>query len=749
VRWKNSLAVPIVALLLVVAFSMLLVGYYINERVFYSALEERERDKVNSIQFATRSIIDAEIRKLSTLSKVLKVNQQLSAGLADYHRTGGEIRRLKSAMDDLFWQIDTQIFVVTDVDGVVLYRANEPLRRGDKHVFWGFDEAASGTDLIAASEGPKGWAVRAMVPLRVGNRVAGVLFLGVRLDEVFAKKISRETDARISFANLGGVLTGSSDRNTPGYDPELIRLSLVEKTPTFRMDLGGFRAIQYSPLKVVDETFCLIVETDLGIVRGMMHRNRVALARTGALILVCVLLLGIAATVLLVRPLKRLQREAQGVVREFTNEELPLDAGGNEIRTLSTATHRMVEALRIHISAREKAENELLESGEQLRQSQKMEAVGRLAGGIAHDFNNLLTVINGYSEVLLRRLRDDDPGRREIGEIQKAGDRAAALTRQLLAFSRKQVMKMETVRMNETISSLGTMLRRLIGEDIDLSTHLGAGLWPVTADPHQVEQVVLNLAVNARDAMQSGGRLALSTSNVSLDAPDTGDGVTIPAGRYVRLEIADTGCGMDAETRSRIFEPFYTTKEKGKGTGLGLAMVHGIVLQTGGHIRLRSAPGRGTTFELFFPADGAAAEPAPPAAITPERPSASGGRETVLVVEDEASVRELVVEGLKLDGYTIIAAGDGSEAIAASGQHEGPIDLLLTDLVMPGMNGMELMRRLTSARPAMKVICMSGHSEEAIGRFQDMGDRATFLQKPVTPSVLSWKVREVLDTRSG
>ncbi len=748
-RWKNSLAVPIIVLLLVVALGMLLVGYYINERVFYSALEERERDKVNSIRFATRSIIDTEIRKLSTLSRVLKVNQQMVSAMADYRRTGGDVRRLKSAMDDLFWQIDTQIFLVTDTDGIVLYRANEPLRRGDRHVLWGFDEAASGTDIIAASEGPKGWAVRAMVPLRVGNQIAGVLFLGVRLDDHFAKKISRETAARVSFANLNGVLTGSSDRNTPGYDPALIRLSLLEKTPTFRMDLNGYRAIQYSPLKVVDETFCLIIETDLGIVRGMLHRNRVKLAKMGGMILVGVLLLGIAATIYLVRPLKRLQREAQGVVREFTGQELPLDAGGNEIRTLSAATHRMVEAIKTHVTERGKAEQALQRSEEQLRQSHKMEAVGRLAGGIAHDFNNLLTVINGYSEVLLRRLGKNDPARREVGEIHKAGERATTLTRQLLAFSRRQVLKPQAIGLNEIVTSLGTMLRRIIGEDIDLSTTLGTGLWTVRADPNQVEQVVLNLAVNARDAMFSGGRLSLSTANVTFDAPDDRDGVTIPAGRYVRLEIADTGCGMDAGTMAHIFEPFFTTKEHGKGTGLGLAMVYGIVIQSGGRIRVRSAPGEGTTFGIFFPmAEEDVAEPDGMPAIAAGAAMAIRGTESVLVVEDEEMVRELVQEGLQKDGYSILSASSGPEALNLAGGYQGTIDLLLTDLVMPGMNGMELARRLMPLRPEMKVLYMSGYSEEAISRFGGVEDGAAFLQKPVTPSLLSKKVREILDTPS-
>jgi signal transduction histidine kinase len=745
-RRKNSLAIPIIALLLFVAAVMLLVGYFVNDRVFNSALEEREKDKINSIRFATQSLIESEARKLSTLSGLLKTNEGLASAIAHYRRTGEDIRPLKSIMDELFWKSDTRIFVVTDPEGVVLYRANEPLRRGDVQHVWGLEEAASGEDAIGASKGTNGWAIRALAPVRKGKEIVGILILGTMLNHDFARKISRETGARISFANLEGILSGSSG-NASTTDPSLIRLCLLEQAPIFRMDIDGFKATQYTPLKVVDETFCLIIETDLDIVHGMVRANRLMLVKLGAILLVCVLLVGISATCLLVHPLKKLQCETREIVRKFTGEDLPPVKDGNEIRALESSFTRMAEAIHVNISAREKAEIELRHNEEQLRQAQKMEAIGLLAGGVAHDFNNLLTVINGYCEILLKRMRDGDPSRREVGEIGKAGERAAALTHQLLAFSRKQVMKMETIRLNEIVSSLGAMLRRLIGEDIDLSTTLGAGLWNVKADPHQVEQVILNLAINARDAMPSGGRLSISTANLVLDSSER-TGSTIPEGRYVRLEIGDTGFGMDAETRSRIFEPFFTTKEKGKGTGLGLAMVHGIVMQTGAHIRLRSDPGRGTAFEIYFPVDLAQEEPERKDPVTFGDPPATTGRETVLVVEDEDMVRELVMEGLKRDGYTILAAGGGNEAIATAGKFEGQIDLLLTDLVMPGMNGMELARRLMLARPEMKVICMSGHSEEAIERFQEMGTRASFLQKPITPSILSRKVREVIDTPS-
>jgi len=749
-RWKNSLAVPIVALLLVIAIGMLLIGYIVNNRVFLSALEERERDKANSIRFATLSVIDDEVRRLSTLAKILNSNGGLTAGIAHYQRTKREedLGPLKAAMDDLFTEIGTREFVVTDLEGVVLYRAHEPTGRRDRERDWGFEEAASGAYIVSASEGPRGWAIRALAPIRAGSRVVGVLTLATRIDDELARAISRETGAQISFANLNGVLTGSSppDRKLR-YDPSIIREVLLQTFPIFRMDMDGYRAIQYTPLKIVDETFCLIIETEMGTVHKMLLRNRIALAKIAALILAGVLLLGIGVTAMLVRPLKKLEREAREVVREFTGKDLETDVRGNEIDTLAAATKRMVKSIRDHISAREEAEAALRKSEAQLRQAQKMETIGRLAGGVAHDFNNLLTIINGYSDVLLRRLGETDPSRKEIGEIQKAGERAAGLTRQLLAFSRKQVLSVKPVNLNETVSGTGAMVRRLIGENIELVTALAPDLRIVLADPGQVEQVVMNLAVNARDAMPSGGTITISTANVDLAAPEDVGGYILPAGRYARLGIADNGCGMDEETKARMFEPFFTTKEQGKGTGLGLASVYGIVKQSGGHIVARSAPGRGTSFDVYLPVS----EEDPGRTSEGEKtwtadPGIRRRGETILLVEDEEAVRGLMLEGLRRDGYSVQGAGNAEEAISLAGRLSRPIDLLLTDLIMPGMNGMDLARLLLSSHPSMKVLLVSGYTEVEIGKFAQKESGIAFLQKPITPSILSRKIREVLDT---
>ncbi|MCZ6904837.1 MAG: response regulator [Acidobacteria bacterium] len=381
---------------------------------------------------------------------------------------------------------------------------------------------------------------------------------------------------------------------------------------------------------------------------------------------------------------------------------------------------------------------------ESLRESHKMEAVGRLAGGVAHEFNNLLMVIRGYSELLLQRSSANDLVRTNAEEIRKAADRAASLTRQLLAFSRKQVLQPKVLDLNAVVTEVEKMLRRLIGEDIELVTALEPGLGPVKADPGQIEQIILNLAVNARDAMPRGGRLTLETSNVELDEDFARQHSSVASGPHVLLTVSDTGTGMDAETQSHIFEPFFTTKGWAKSTGLGLATIHGIVKQSGGIIWVESAPGRGTTFKFYLPRveEAAAAEGKSTGLTTPSRNS-----ETILVVEDEEGVRQLMREFLAGKGYTILEARDGTEAIQLAQQHRGPIHLLMTDVVMPGMSGGDLAQRLASLRPETKVIFVSGYTDDAIVQHGVREEGTVFLQKPFSLDALARTVREVLDSK--
>ena len=382
---------------------------------------------------------------------------------------------------------------------------------------------------------------------------------------------------------------------------------------------------------------------------------------------------------------------------------------------------------------------------EQLRQSQKMEAVGRLAGGVAHDFNNLLTAISGYSDLLLHRLPHYSTLRRDVEEIRKAGDRAAALTRQLLAFSRRQVLQPKVLDLNTVVTKMGRMLRSLVGENIVLSIDLSPSLSRVKADPGQIEQVIVNLVVNSRDAMPDGGRITIATADADLSSAYAAAHPEVVPGPYVLLSVTDTGQGMSDDAQAHLFEPFFTTKERGKGTGLGLPTVYGIVQQSGGHIRVNSAAEHGSTFLVYLPRVEAPQDGAT-GTDRPLLPHPSPGTETVLLAEDEEVVRRLAREILSGNGYTVLEAGNGREALLLSEAHRGEIHLLLTDVVMPKMSGRELGERIRLHRPDLRILYMSGYTDDSILRHGVLLDGIPFLQKPFTAEVLARKVREVLDS---
>ena len=378
----------------------------------------------------------------------------------------------------------------------------------------------------------------------------------------------------------------------------------------------------------------------------------------------------------------------------------------------------------------------------QLRHAAKMEAVGRLAGGVAHDFNNLLTIINGYTQLILEQCPAEHPNQTHLKEVLKAGNRAVGLTQQLLAFGRRQVLQPQVLNLNDAVQNTAKMLQRLIGEDINLVFSSHPTLGRVRADPGQVEQVVMNLAVNARDAMPQGGKLTIETADVELDEDYARSHGTVTPGHYVMLAVSDTGVGMDAETQAHIFEPFFTTKEKGKGTGLGLATVYGIINQSGGHIWVYSEPGKGTTFKIYLPRIHEAGEPA---RDREEHESVKGGSETILLVEDEEAVRALTARILQERGYNVIESSSAEDALQIAEGHQETIHMLLTDVVMPGMSGVSVAERVSALRQGVKILYMSGYTDDAIVRHGVLETGTAFLQKPFTPDVLARKVREVLD----
>ena len=415
-----------------------------------------------------------------------------------------------------------------------------------------------------------------------------------------------------------------------------------------------------------------------------------------------------------------------------------LECKGRVYRGPDGAPTRMAGTV-ADITERKRGEAALRESEEQLRQAQKMEAIGRLAGGVAHDFNNLLTAIGGYSSLALLEFPLDDPRREYLEEIQRAGERGASLTKQLLASGRKQVLSPRLIDLNALVDDLTSLLRRVIGEDVELEWLRDSAPAVVFADPGQVEQVIMNLAVNARDAMPEGGTLSIASSMLELEA---GDARAPNAGRYVLLSVTDSGHGMDEDTMARMFEPFFTTKDPGKGTGLGLSTVYGIVQQLSGSIRARSALGHGTQFEIYLPERERGVLSVHPPTVVPQ---ARGSEETVLLVEDESQVRKLVFEVLRSRGYRVLAAKDGLEAVPLEENFAGRIDLLITDVVMPGMSGRELAQHVASARPETKVLFISGYTDDAVLRHGLSTPGRSFLQKPFALEDLLLRVRALLD----
>jgi signal transduction histidine kinase len=568
------------------------------------------------------------------------------------------------------------------------------------------------------------------------NTTIGLLGLGYEVDAGAAKEFSRIAASEVVF-NYGSMpvaSTLSAEQNV-----ELSRkTSELAKNPS-----GEAQEIQIGAERYLAETVNLSLEGGQPVSLTVLKSLDKATAFLGELnnVLIGLGLLSVLAGSGLVflishtftRPLASLVSGVRALEQGDFNYALE-SSGGDEVTEVTDAFRRMRASM---LSTQQ--EQKQLET--RLRQAHKMEAVGRLAGGVAHDFNNLLTVIRGNTDLLIDREGADDFHRKCLEQIQKAAGRAVSMTRQLLAFSRMQVLQPRVLELNAIVADMGKMLPRLIGEHIEYSFLPDPHLAPVKADPGQIEQVILNLAVNARDAMPGGGSLVVRTQNVEVDEAGAAKRPPMVPGAYVMLSVKDTGHGMDDATKVHIFEPFFTTKETGKGTGLGLATVYGVVKQSGGFIWLISSPGNGSTFEIYLPrAAGMVAK-----TETEKRPSAAPqGIETILVVEDEAAVRELACQFLRVKGYTILEAQDGREALGIAGEYTGTIHLVLTDMVMPKMNGPEMAARLKAIRPETRIAFMSGYSEFSRGDLGQGFPNAPVLQKPFSPVSLVEIVREAL-----
>ena len=573
------------------------------------------------------------------------------------------------------------------------------------------------------------------------NRVTGYLALGHEVGASSARDLSTITTSEVAFLSSSTVVASTL---TPDQQTDLVkqiwRSSTAPTTTSEEVQLGtehylvrtvslsqgGSPAISLSVLKSFDKATAFVSELN----RVLFGIGLLTIFLGGGL----VFFLSDTFT----KPLANLVDGVRALEQGDFN--FPLDTvHGGEVAEVTSAFDRMRASIR-------KTQSEQKQLEERLRQAHKMEAVGRLAGGVAHDFNNLLTVIRGHCDLLVDATPGENPHRHNLEQIQKAAGRAVSMTRQLLAFSRMQVLQPRILGLNAVIADMAKMLPRLIGEHIEYVFQPAPDLANIKADPGQIEQVLLNLVVNARDAMPGGGTLTVRTQNVAMTDVEARKRPPMAPGRYVLLSVSDTGHGMSAEIKSHIFEPFFTTKETGKGTGLGLATVYGVVKQSGGYIWVESAPGKGATFEIYLPQ---AVETVADLEAEAKSAPIPRGTETVLVVEDEAGVRELACEFLKLSGYTVLEAPNGAEALVVAKRHTGPIHVLVSDMIMPKMGGIELVEKMKTVRPLAKVVLMSGYSEYSAGNPTHSQSQPVLVQKPFTQGSLVAAIREALERKSA
>jgi signal transduction histidine kinase len=596
-------------------------------------------------------------------------------------------------------------------------------------------------NVTGASAGAAALFLLVSEPARFADEILGTLTVGYALNDAVAVRLAEVTHSHVSLV-VSGQLSASSL-------PRADRVALAGLAVANGGDLrdGVSRDVQHvgdgaylvgsfplsleGPGPSVGRLILLQDWKPTGLFLGEIQRQIFA---TGAVVFALSMGAGWLFTRRVTRPLQDLADAAGDIAGGNWDRQVPI-RGGVESVMMARAFNNMTSSLRHW-------RREVRERDDRLRQAQKMEAIGRLAGGVAHDFNNVLTAIKGYGELLAESIEANDPRRQDADEILKAAERAANLTKQLLAFSRRGIVSPRVLALDQVVKDTEHMLRRLIGEDIELTTAIGPAIGFIRADASQIEQVLLNLVVNARDAMAEGGTLGIEVANTTLDElAAVRSHLPLQPGPYVRLSVADSGCGMSEETVAHIFEPFFTTKKEGEGTGLGLATVYGIVEQTGAAIDIDTEIGRGTTFHVYFPqteGDAACAAATPPAAPVVR------AWETVLLVEDDHSVRTLIASGLQKAGYTVLEASDSATALQIAEACASRIHLLLTDVVMPGINGRELADRLCGAHRDLRVIFMSGYSDDAILRRGVQTSSADFIQKPFSMDTLTARVQQTL-----
>jgi len=772
-----------------IVFETLLIALVVGGAFLVLSIEIRattQRFFVTQLQRSQSGILNLQNRSLEQLvwtSSVITENPTLRAAIETYRLESGSgggrraelLATVRRETEKIAAGLGRDLLIVTDDRGRVLAASERHGKRppagADLRLLPVVRRAldpslpTDASNFGVAQVGGDYFQV-GCVPIVLQGFAIGTLTIGERLDEEFLHAQAELFGGEIVIARQGEVIASTLPGAVDAQGSGPVLAPRAERSGTVRF--GGEEFVMASlPLGLdpAGEPVILYLLHPLSRALGPVN----AVMRVSFLVYGClaVLLAGVGAAFVsrsLLAPFRRFVGFMESVARSREySRQFDSSRATAEIRTLNASYDRLIESLarqhaeliqrteelsRTNVTLteqmleRERAEQALRASEQQLRQSQKLEAVGTLAGGVAHDFNNLLTVILSYVDLVKKEIGVKNPLYEDLEAAHAAALRAAGLTKQLLAFSRKQVMQPKVLDLNGAVTAIEKMLQRVIGEDIELRTVTGASHGYIQADPGQLEQVIMNLVVNARDAMPRGGQVTIETENARFADAVPEPLAPMPPGDWVRLRVTDTGFGMDERTRARIFEPFYTTKEPGKGTGLGLSTAYGIVKQSGGFIFVESEPGKGTTFTIYLPQ---VADPGAPVARPPEPARAPAGAETILLAEDEAPVRTLAQRCLEEMGYRVLAASRADEAQRMAEHHAGPIHLLLTDVVMPGGSGPELAERLAARHPEMRVLYMSGYTDDAIVHRGVIAPGIELLEKPFTPATLTRRVRDVLD----
>jgi signal transduction histidine kinase len=654
-------------------------------------------------------------------------------------RLAADFATLQAMADEYRQQLKADFCVVTDQTGRWTARAGWPLEAQPDVVRAVITKAVAGAPGRAITVVGRGLFLLVSEPARFADEVVGTLTVGVALDDVVASRLAELTNSEVTLVVDGHLYASSLTGATRAALSSLVvsDTSLASSTEAVRNRMVGDREYVYGEFPLGDGQYGrsrLVLLQDWEPVRQSVNELRFRLLGTGLAIFAVAVGVGVLFSRRMIRPLQDIATAAGDIAAGDWSRRVPV-RGSAESVLMAHAFNDMTTSL-VHWY------KEARERDDQLRQSQKMEAIGRLAGGVAHDFNNLLTLMRGYAQLLDASMQGDDPRRADVQEILEAADRAAGLTRQLLAFGRRQLVTPRSLALDAIIENLQHMLRRLLDENIALTNTAPPDLWRVRADAGQIEQVVINLVINARDAMPNGGTLHIELKNEVLGERPASGGPQLPPGSYVRLSVTDAGCGMDQEMVSRIFEPFFTTKPEGRGTGLGLATVYSIVEQASGAIDVDTEVGRGTTFHIYLPRTtelDVETEAGERCIASPLR-----GAETILLVEDDDKVRGLIANGLTRAGYSVLSAAGGEQALDIVRAHPLPIHLLLTDVVMPGLNGREVSERVLAIRPSTRILFMSGHSDDSLLRSGIERSGTHFIQKPFPMEALVSKLVELL-----